>query len=69
METADPHLAIGESEAHDVVDERFCFACALGYGEGLREKLFDEEEVRGSGEGGIKGENGARAAEAIAWEV
>ena len=35
----------------------------------MGEEFFDEEEVRGSGERGIKGEDGARAAEAVAWEV
>ena len=69
METADPDLAICEGEAHDVVDERFCFARALGHGKCVREELFDEEEVRGSGEGRIKGKDGTRAAEAVAWEV
>ena len=52
-----------------MVDEGFGFTRAFRDGEGLGEELFDEEEVRGCGEGGVEGEDRARAAEAIAGEV
>lgn len=52
-----------------MVDEGFCFAGALRDAEDVGEEFFDEEEVRGGCEGGVKGEDGAGAFEAIAGEV
>ena len=33
LEAADPDLAVGEGEAHDVIDKGFCFAGAFGHAE------------------------------------
>ncbi len=52
-----------------MVDEGFGLAGAFGDAEGVGEEFFDEEEVRGGGEGGVEGEDGAGAAEAVAGEV
>ena len=52
-----------------MVDERFRFACALRHTESVSEEFFDDEEMWCGGEGGIKGEYGSGAFEAIAWEV
>lgn len=42
-----------------MIDEGFGFARALRDGEGVCEELFYDEEVRGAGEGGVEGEDGA----------
>jgi len=52
-----------------VVDEGLGFSRALGHAEDVDEELFDELEVRGGGEGGVEGENGAGAFKAVAGEV
>lgn len=52
-----------------MVDEGLGLAGASGDAEGVGEEFFDEEEVRGGGEGGVEGEDGAGAAQAIAGEV
>lgn len=52
-----------------MVDEGFGLAGAFGDAEGVGEEFFDEEEVRGGGEGGVEGEDGAGAAQAVAGEV
>lgn len=52
-----------------MVDKGFGLAGAFGDAEGVGEEFFDEEEVRGGGEGGVEGEDGAGAAETVAREV
>ncbi len=52
-----------------MVDEGFGFARALGDAEDVGEEFADEEEVRGAGECGVEGEDGAGAAQAVAGEV
>ena len=52
-----------------MVDEGFCFAGAFGHAEGVGQEFFDQEEVRGGGEGAVEGEDGPRALEAVAGEV
>lgn len=69
MEAPDPDLAVGEGEAHDVIDEGFCFSGAFRYAEDVSEDFFDEEEMWGGGEGGVEGEDGSGAFETIAGEV
>ncbi len=52
-----------------MIDERFCFPCAFGHTEDVSEKFFDNEEMRGRGEGVIEGEDRTGAFEAVAREV
>lgn len=65
----DPDLAVGEREAHDVVDEGLGLARALGHAEDVQEHLLEEAEVRLLVELGVEGEDGAGALEAVACEV
>lgn len=69
LEAADPDLVVGNGEADYVVDEGFGLAGALWHAEDVGEELFDEEQVRGGGECGVEGEDGAGAAETVAGEV
>lgn len=69
LEAADPDFAVGDGEAHDVVDEGFGSAGAFRDAEDVRQELFDKDEVRGGVEGGVEGEDRARAAQAVAGEV
>ena len=66
---ADPDLAVGEGEAHYVVDEWFCFSSTFGDTEDMEEQFFEEAEVRCAIEIRVEGENGAGAFEAIPCEV
>ena len=69
LETSNPDLAVGDGEAHDVVDEGFGFSGAFGDAEDVGEDFFDEEEVWGGGESGVEGKDRAGAFQAIAREV
>lgn len=52
-----------------MIDKGFCFPGAFGDAEDVGEEFFDEEEVGGCCEGGVEGEDGAGAFEAVAGEV
>lgn len=39
---SDPNFAVGDGEAHDVVDKGLCFAGTLGDTEDVCEKFSDE---------------------------
>nr|POE65232.1 hypothetical protein CFP56_34899 [Quercus suber] len=66
---ADPDLAVGEGEGHDVVDERLDLAAAGGDAEGVGQELLEQAGVGELVEGGVEGEDGAGALEAVAGEV
>lgn len=69
LKTPYPYFAIGNCEAHDMIDERLGFPCALGNAENMCEEFFDHKEVWLRGEGGVKGENWSRAFEAVAGKM
>ena len=69
LEAADPDLAVGESEAHHVVDEWFDFSGVGRHAKDVGEEVLDQEEGRGGGEGAVEGEEGPGALEAVAGEV
>ena len=69
LKTPDPYLPVCKREAHDVVDERFCFASVLGNAECVGEKFFDDEEVRCGCECRIEREYRSRPLQTVAWEV
>lgn len=69
LEAADPDFAVSDGEAHDVVDEGLGSAGAFRDAEDVPQELLDEREVRGGVEGGVEGEDGAGAAQAVAGEV
>ena len=69
MIATEPDLVVGYCEAHDVVDEWFGFAGGFWDAENVGEELLDEDEVRFGVEGGVKGEDGTGAFEAVAREM
>ena len=52
-----------------MVDKGLRLSRALGYTEDVGEEFFDQTEMRSGVEGAIKGQNGARAFEAVPCEV
>ena len=65
----DPDAAVGDGEAHDVVDEGFGAARALGHAEHVKEHLLDEPQVRLSLEGRVEREHRPRPLQAVTREV
>lgn len=66
---ANPDLAVGDGESHDVIDERLGLSGALGNAKRMREHLLDNLEVGLCVERGIERKDWARALEAVASEV
>ena len=69
LEHPDPDLAVGHGEAHDVVDKGLDFSARLGHAEDLGEELLDDAQMGFFLKGGVEGEDGPRALEAVADEV
>lgn len=62
---ADPDAAVGDGEAHDVVDEGLGAARALGHAEHVQEHLLDEPQVRLPLEGRVERQHRPRPLQAV----
>lgn len=69
MVITDPDFAIGDGEAHYVIDEGFHFTSAFGYAEDVEEEFFEDAEMGRGIESCVEGEYGPRAFEAVSCEV
>jgi hypothetical protein len=55
---ADPHLAVNQVKAKDVVEERLALGVPARHVEHLREHLLQQAEVRLAVERGVEGQKG-----------
>ena len=64
-----PDLSVRNGESQDMIYEWLDLARAFGYAKYVEEKFFDDAQVWLFVEGGVEGEDGPGAFEAVACEM